>query len=271
MNSILILSETVYSYKFKIQFWLMILIASINVLVIEFLNHFKAKRIDNYLDIYQLKFNSNHPKSRITQTIFKYLELYFKITFSPFGFFMSFLFMSINFSITYLLTIGMFWSILFGLSIYLLTDSYTWNIIYFLLISYYSRFLLKRENQSLKQMADKKIIRSSNVFTHLQENDLLYQKILSYNEIWPKFILSNWFNLQVLFAILFFFVFLGKHDNLNYKIIFTLGLLIIASFVIIIIIFCSSLSSDAKKTHKYLAKLISSNKLKILPSIRLKV
>ena len=178
---------------------------------------------------------------------------------------MSMMFMSVNCSITYLMTIGFFWSVLFSLSIYVLVVSFIWNLMYFLLISYYSRFLLKSENQRLERMVNKKFIRSSDVFTHLRKIDGLYRKIIGYNEVWSNFIMINWFDLQIITSIIIVLIFVV--DDFKIRLLFICGFLLVLSFVVIIIIFCSSLNSESKKSHKYLSKLISSNKFKIFPRI----
>ena len=115
---------------------------------------------NNLLGLYikELEFNSNHLKANRSQKMFEFIQTFFYILYLPNGFIMSMMFMSVNSSITYLMTIGFFWSVLFSLSIYVVTVSYIWNLMYFLLISYYSRFLLKSENQRLKRMANKKLL-----------------------------------------------------------------------------------------------------------------
>ena len=265
----LIIGDFVYKYKFKIHICLILLISSFNVISIDLFNNFKSKLINKKLNINELKFNSNHSKAKSCQNIFEFIQSFFNVLFLPYGFIMSMVFMSVNSSITYLMTIGLFWSVLFGLSAYVVVASYSWNLIYFLLISYYSRFLLKSENQSLKRMANKKIINSFEILTHLRYIDVLYRKIMGYNEIWSNFVMINWFDLQILISISI--VLILESDNFKIRLLVIGSFLVVLSFVVIIIIFCSSLNSESKKSHKFLAQLISSNKLKIFPRIRIKV
>ena len=267
----LIIGDFIYKYKFKNQFCFMGLIAFVNEISNDLFNLFKRKLINQKLNINELKFKSNHLNSKKSQKITELIVTSFNIMFLPYGFMMSMFFMSASSSITYLLTIGFFWSVLFSLSFYVFIVSYNWNLIYFFLISYYSRFLLKSENQSLKRMANQKSIRSSDVFTHLQYIDGLYRKIMGYNEVWSKFIIINWFNLQLLMGNLIFFIFHGDFEDFKYQLIYISCFFVVLYYVIIITMFCSSLNSEAKKSHKILSQIISSNKFKIIPTIQIKV
>lgn len=89
--------------------------------------------------------------------------------------------------------------------------------------------------------------------------------------IWSKFILINWFLLQFVISTFAFIVLLEEHDYLIIRIFFIFCLIIVISFVAIITIFCSSLNSEAKNSHKLLTKLMSSKRLRVFPGIRIKV
>ena len=169
------------------------------------------------------------------------------------------------------------------ISYYITEDTYTvyttihfsWNLLYFVTICYYSKQLLKVENNRLQSIIDSKSSISLRVVPIvLRDFDAINRKIFEFNEIWFKFLLIAVSGIGAEIGVFALQGFSPKIPNIYIRFGFIFFVVIsvsCVSCVTTIVIICTSVKSEAKRSHKLLTKLNARRDLKISLRIRIKV
>ena len=180
------------------------------------------------------------------------------------------MFLSMNCSFIQVITFGLIASTINSVFSITLLEMYMSNLIYFVVFCYYSKILLKSMNQKIEKLLNQNILINGLKVTNILRNiDVLYRQVMSYNEIWSVFVLINWIHLAVLEGQ--YCITLVLANNIYVKFIMCLGCIFIFSYIALIVVFCSFVVFEAKKTHKLLIRLNASKRIQIFSKHKIKV
>ena len=178
------------------------------------------------------------------------------------SFLFSFFMLSRYMTILNLLTIGLFWSIYFSICCIAFLEIYIWNLCFFIMYCYHSKFLLRDINiKIIKFMSEhhNKVYFNAILQSLLVNIDIVNNKISTYNNMWTKFIFLNWTLLAYIFSIMFVPVLFSKVDNMGLKLFFYLSMSLFGFYISLIAIFCSKGHTESRITYRLLTRL-SANK-----------
>ena len=180
------------------------------------------------------------------------------------------LFSYISFSLNDLLIYGIFWSAFCSLGLLMAGKAYFFNLWFLFTFCYYSRYLLKDINQKLREMSkSNKMITNSDVLNTLRNIDVIYRKIMAFNDFWSLSLLVTWIVLATLIGIgaypIFFADFNQGELNKIVQIIYGVAFayVIVIGFILPICLFCSSVVLESSKTYELLNRLNACKTLRI--------
>ena len=151
--------------------------------IILMVSHLYLKSNKNFNLIIKTKLDSNDSSVNKIRFYINLIDKSFNYLIFTIAFILSFGFLSMNSSIIYLLTFGIAWSMLFGLFEVMTVAIYNWNLVYFLLFCYYSKFLVQLENKRLNSLiTSKKLINNSIVIKTLSNFDVIYGKVMALSD-----------------------------------------------------------------------------------------
>ena len=268
----LLIGDFVYKFDFKLQLNLIVSDMCLMLLLIELLNNLIIKKKRQIDLITESKFNSKESSAKKLIFYINAAEKVFTLSLFILCFSVSFVFLSIYCELISLLTIGIFWSIVFGLLGLIVGEMYVWNLIYFIFFCYYSKFMLKSENNRLKlKMRSDKVLNNFDIMITLRNFDLIYGKVMTFNEIWSPFLFINWIGWVFMMGLMSITVFFSGIDNIFIEIIFIIGLLIVIAFITPIVVFCSAVNLEANKSYKLSNQMSCYRNIKISFLTRYKV
>ena len=272
----ILIGDFVFKFEYKLQWNLTLIDCYIVIVFIQIDNHFNVKNNQQFCKILATKLiDNNDGQLRKIRIFLKLIEVLLSSSLVFCAFNLSFLFLWMESTLTQLMTFGVIWSIIFSLFGCIIGNMFIWNLIYFLLFCYYSRFLLKIENQKLKiltQNCIKAKYYGRNLIEVLKEMDVIHRRIKSLNEIWSLFLLFCWIGLAILMAIFSITVFFSQIKNVLINVIFIFGFILVFGFISTLTLFCSSVELEAKKTYNLLTKLnVKTQSSRIFLITRLKV
>ena len=256
----LLIGDYVHNFRFKIQWNLIFFDAYAMVLMIKLMNRLNASK-NTQVD-YPKKFNQNVPGAEKMVKLFNFATKGEFLFIAFIGFDISFAFQSINSSFIELISIGLFWCLVFAVFIAFLCELYVLNLVYFVATAFYCKILLKEQNDKIKYLIKSENSRiNRNILTTLRDIDILYKKIMAFNKIWSQFLFISWICLAFLISIYFIQIFFVKNQMIVIQMVMIFGLILISSLIISLIIFCSSVNSESKKTFKLLSSMNASKGL----------
>ena len=271
----LLIGDFVCVLDIKIQFNLMLINFQIMTLLFVFLNYITDKNDPNFRTTHTTGNNRNESFYLKMSSQFKYYERIVTSYLSFLIFLIALLFSYISYPKTLIwMIIGMYWSIALTLAYVVSVEVYYWNLLYFLSFCYYSRLSLKALNQRLRQIVEKqKFVSNYETFTSCLRINLIYKKIMAFNEFWSKICIVYWFGLGTFLAISLYQIVFGGLANIYIQFVYTLIIIsiIVLGFFTPIIIFCSSVVLEAKNTYKLLNRLNARNGVIISLRFRIKV
>ena len=270
----IIIGDFVYSLDFKAQFHLAIINLLFMYISVKFMNYV-TKNNPHFWRTHSTGSNINEKSFQRIKHYFKIIESVLTFGFPTVYFIPCSLFAYLCYpSISLWLTIGLTWCIIFGITNGVLNEIYYWKFWYFLSFCYYSKHLLRKMNKTLKEMIEirKKFNKNKEVMSILGSIDNIYRKLFSFNEFWSIFCFIHWLGVAVLMGNLLYQTLFGKL-NIYIKIIFiviAIGV-IFFGYMVLIIIFCSSVVLEAKNTYKLLNRLNVKKEVLISTKTRIKV
>ena len=171
-----------------------------------------------------------------------------------------------------LVTYGLFWTLIVNQIGFSIVLSYSWNLLFSISFCYYSKQLLKVENNRLQSYINFNYCISSRViFKSLRIFDEIHQKITEFNQIWSRFLFISIFGIKGVIVVLASQALSSKMPNIYIRFCYLFFVGVMVVFVLQIVIICSSVESEAKRSHKLLTKLNARSVLKISLRIRIKV
>ena len=258
----LLIGDYVHNFQYKIQWNCFFFDCYVMITMNQLMNKVNSKKINlvqmNYPGRFNDKLGSSHRMAKILWIATKSLTLMIGCA----GFLFSFAFTSMNTTFIELISIGLFWCLMFSLFAAFLCEMYTWNLAYFILTAYYCKTLLKFQNDKLKLLVKSgKFIFNTNILNALRDIDILYKKIMEFNGIWSQFLFISWICLALMLSLYFIQIFFVSINMILIKIILIMGMFIVLLLITSIIISCNLVNFQLKNTYKLLTKLNASKRL----------
>ena len=261
-NYAVLIGDLFHGFQFKFQMTMAMTIAVIVVVLDEITKHFLLKNNKTMKLFIKNEYNERISTANKMKHIFKSIERLFTYSVYFNCFSMGLAFLSMYYSVTgiELMTIGIFWCIVFAQHSVYVIQHFSWNLLFFVSFCYYSKQLLKVENNRLQFYINSN---SRFLFMSLKRFDTIHRKIFEYNTIWSQFLFIAVFGVGALVGLFAFQAFSPMIPNIYICFCFLFFMAIMISFVILIVIICSSVESEAKRSHKLLTKLNARRDLKI--------
>ena len=267
-----LIGDWYHNYPFKFQMSLAMIIAIVMNVSLDSVNHFSIKDNKTMKLFISNEYNERIPTANKMKHIFRSIErLYiYSVYFNAFS--MGCVFLLRYYSLGQLMTYGLFWAFIFAQFAIFLATHFFWNVLFFISFCLYSKQLLKCENNRLQSYMDSGLNNSWRVFPMaLRRFDAIHYIISKFNEIWSQFLLISIFGGGAVKGVFTFQAFSSKIPNIYLRFCYLFFVAILVLFVTPIVIFCSSVESEAKRSHKLLTKLNARRDLKISLRIRIKV
>ena len=266
----LLIGDYLFKFQFKLQWNLFLIVMYIMVVLIQIVCHSVIKTNHKFNQVLKTSFNENLHGANQLRTRLDIIQGMNMATIQLTGFVFSFVFLSKDSSFVQLMTLGLFWSLFYSEFCAIMATMYISNLVYILYFCYYSRYLLNLENKRIKSLLiSKKLITNSAVISVLRNIDIIYRKIMTFNEIWSPILMINWVCLAIMIAILSITILVV--DSVIIRVSLLITLVFILNYIINIVIFCSCLELEAKQTYKLLTQINAKINSRLSLNIRIKV
>ena len=256
-----ILGDMVYNFQFRVQWIFMIQGVFWGVLLVQLNDLFcnKNNKVHQKL-LSRLMYTSE--LNRNMKNLVKCVEQVLKYFIGSVAFLLSFFMLSRYMTMLNLFTLGLFWSIYFLVCCVAIIEIYAWNLFYFILYCNHAKFLLRDSNIKITKFMSQNRNRANfnSILQLLLVNiDIVNDKIVTFNNMWTKFIFLNWTILAYIISIMSVPVIFSEVNSKVIKSILYFSMFLISFYISLIAIFCSKVHTESKITYILLTRL-SANK-----------
>ena len=264
-----LIGDFVFKFKFKIQWNICIALCSVLLTSIQLINDYNYKKYRNFIQLFQTDFRDFNN----SLNCFKLFEKFLQFLLFIFYFVLSLLFFWPYITFTQLMTIGLFWSLLYGLFVQIFGEKIFWNLFLFELICCELIFGLKKQNKVIESMFERQTIVNSFEVNHLlRDIDSNHRKISAQNEIWSNVLFVEWILLSLINVTCAIPLIFGDSDNTLIKTVFLCSsIMCVVGIVLPILLLSVLLYLESKNTYKLLLRLMANPKARITSKIRIKV
>ena len=258
-----ILGDMVYKFQFRIQWILMTQGVFWGVLFLQF-NDLLCNKNNQAHQKYLARLTFTSELDSNIKILVKFVELVIRYSLGSVCFLFSFFMLARYLTMFNLLTIGLIWSIYFLLCGVAITEIYAWNLFYFISYCYHAKFLLRDSIIQVTKFVSQHHTRVNfnRILQLLLVNiDIVNNKIVTYNNMWTKFIFLNWTILAYIISIMSVPVLFSEVNNALIELILYFAMSLIGFYISLIAIFCSKVHTESRITYILLTRL-SANKTK---------